>query len=109
MTHHAPLLLTAALAAAGCASVDVAQPSQRFFPTNAPMALVEGPSVPPPANDIPESNRVAWFAAHNPPPPPRVERVVVHETAPVHYAREHERNDDWVAPVSFVLGLGLGY
>ena len=59
-------------------------------------------------NDIPESARIAWFEAHRP-PPVYVERVVVHEAAPVHYVREYERNDDWVAPVSFIVGLGLGY
>jgi hypothetical protein len=110
MRFHPPALLTLALGAAACSSPDVAPPSQVFFPTKKPMSLIEGPSVPPPANDIPESQRVAWFDAHRPPkppPPPHVERVYVSE--PVYHAHDHHGWDDWYLPISLSLGYWSGW
>jgi hypothetical protein len=74
------------------------------------MSLIESPSVAPPQNDIPESQRRAWIEAQRPappPPPPRVERVYVSE--PVHYVHDHRGWDDWYLPISLSLGYWSGW
>jgi hypothetical protein len=62
---NAVLVLGVALLPAACAS---AQPGPRTYLPPAPAAfrLVEVPAVPPPANDIPESERRAWIEANRP-------------------------------------------
>jgi hypothetical protein len=111
MRHDALAFFALLVATTGCAATTTEfRPAVDYLASSRGTAvLCEGPTIPPPENDIPESQRTAWIEANRPAPPPQVERVVVHETAPVHYVREYERCNDWVAPVSFVLGLGLGY
>jgi hypothetical protein len=109
MKTHALELLSIALFAAACASPDVSPPGQQFFPTRKPMPLIEGPTVPPPENDIPEWQRIEWFERQNPPPPPveRVERVYVHE--PVEHVHERPAWDGWYLPISLSLGYFSGW
>ena len=112
MRSYLPALL--ALAATACASREyVPAPSEAYPPPWTSMALIEGPSVAPPADDIPESQRRAWFEAQRPAPPPvtttRVERVVVREREPIRYVRERDRHDDWYLPISLSLGWWAGW
>ncbi len=102
------LLVAAALGAASCASTREGPPPGEGYSATKPMDLIEGPGVAPPANDIPESRRIAWLEAQRPrvapapQPTTRVERVYVRE--PARYVDEYRRWDDWYVPISLSLG-----
>ena len=102
------IVLTVLALAAGCAApVMVPAPGTGYYGDSAGMALIEGPSVPPPANDIPESQRRAWFDAQRPNVEPvQVERVIVREREPARrvYVRDYDRCNDWYLPLSLSLG-----
>jgi hypothetical protein len=99
---------------AGCkSSAPTALPGETFGEARAPMAILEGPTVAPPANDIPESQRRAWLDAQHPRAqrvrePVRVERVIVREREP----ERHSHYDDrwaWAVPITFGLGYWAGH
>jgi hypothetical protein len=105
-----PLLLAVVLA--GCASPRSDGPPPPRLADLPPPAtrLVPSPAVCPPANDIPEAKRIAWFEAHKPPPAsvPALEReeIVVHEHEPACDPTWHETWCGWsYAPI----GIGLSF
>ena len=105
-----PLALLA-LAACGSSGVTV-PPGFHYAEFPPPMALIEGPSIPPPAHDITEAQRRAWFDAQR----PRIEHVRVERTEyverrPRHYERDYDRYggwSGWYLPVTFSLGYWGG-
>ena len=108
-----PLALTAL---AACGSQAMVVPSgYRYADAPPPMGLIEGPSVAPPANDIPESQRRAWLDAQRPRVEPvHVEREIVVDRRPVRYERDYDRydrydrRDGWYLPLSLSLGYWGG-
>jgi hypothetical protein len=111
MTKSAFLLALAAPLAACASPARTASPGSAWHEGPPPMTLVEGPSAPSPANDIPEARRLEWHEAHRPRVvyvPERhvvVERVVVRESEPV-YVRSYE--PCWDVPVALSFGFWGG-
>lgn len=97
------------LALAGCkSSVQEVPPGFTYADRPQPMRLIEGPSVPPPANDISEQERLAWLDSYRPrSEPERVERVVVRDRRPARQERCADR--DWGWGWALPLTLSLGY
>lgn len=101
------LLVLAFLPLAACASREtVPAPGTGYAETGAMTQLLDGPRVAPPANDIPESQRVAWLESHRPKAEPvPVERVVVREREPIWYERpRYAERDDWYLPLTLSFG-----
>ena len=115
MTRGALVLL---LSAASCAASGVDESAQEpEFPEPPPLTrLIESPRVAPPANDIPESKRIAWLESHRPKAHEvRVvvrERVVDRDAEPVRWERGYARcrdDCDWALPLAIGLGFWGGH
>ena len=99
----AALVVAVALSSAACAS---AQPVQMPVYTSAPamFRLAEFPTVPPPANDIPESERRAWIEANR----PQVAYVPAQDQhAEDEYSSCHDCGHGW--GIGLPISIGLGY
>src|SRR6185503_15637284 len=107
--------LVALLVLPACASQrqEPLVPLQRLPP---PMTrLVLSPDEPPPADDVPESKRLAWLEANRPKPSVVTpvhhdEREVVIRERPIRiYEPAYERCDGWWAPLSVGIGFFGGF
>ena len=106
------MLATLVSGLTGCASTTSAMPPGMRYASAGPMKLIEGPSVAPPANDIPESKRREWIDAQRPKvvvvrEPVRVERVVVRDVRAA--AWEYDNRWAWSLPIAFGLGYWGGH
>lgn len=107
-TRLAPAAVLLALAACTSSSNEV-PPGFSYAERPAPMKLIEGPSVPPPANDIPESDRLAWLDSYRPRSEP--ERVIVRDRGAARHERHHDDDWNWLwaLPLTFSLGYWSGH
>jgi hypothetical protein len=100
MTHTKAATVLTLLTLAACSSTPSVPPGFHYASYPPPMKLIEGPSVPPPANDIPESERIAWLDSHRPRSEPT--RIVVRE----HEPQRHDDGADWGWAIPLTLSLG---
>lgn len=104
-----PLIVVAA-ALAACSSPSRETPVYFGWTGDpAPTKLIEGPVVRPPANDISEEQRLAWFDAQR----PRIEtveseRIVWRDREPVRYERDSAPCWLWAIPLSLSFGYSSG-
>lgn len=102
MRYARAALVLAALAPAACAVQN--SPPVMYRPAPSPMRLVETPTVPPPAHDISEADRMAWLDAHRP-----QASYVPSQDAPVEedYSSCHDCGHGW--GIGLPISIGLGY
>ncbi len=108
MSNSNLVLALSLVALAGCASSTPAvPPGFHYAAYPPPMKLIEGPSAPPPANDISEADRIAWLDSHRPRSEP--ERIIIRESSPDRYEHYDDGGDwGWAIPLTLSLGYRSG-
>jgi len=109
MKTTTPVLLVLAAALAACSSASRNVPAYLGWsgPVRPAVPLIEGPVVPPPANDISETQRREWFDAQRPAVEPIASERIEWRDPP-----RCDRNDCpswlWAIPLSLSFGYSSG-